>query len=249
MLYSGLNNGSVYYSGDNGLHWTATTMTPSGSTSPVNSVVFGGTRLFAGSSNGFVYASTDTGATAWTASAQLTDTTAVNSIFYLDSTHLYAGSQGGHMYLLGNNGNSWTATALASCANVTSVFASSAASLYAGCSSGQVYYSSDSGSTWATLNGLTPDGNTAKIKNIYVSNGLLYVQTSLENVYTNTNTTDIVGSNSWEWYAQSVYSLFVNSSATNIIAGTAGGYVYSLSTGSELGFVAYSPINSVFSTT
>ena len=244
MLYSGLNNGSVYYSGDNGLHWMATSFTPSGST-PVNSIVFGGTALFAGCSNGFVYSSTNTGATAWTASAQVTDTSAVNSVFYLDGTHLYAGSQGGHMYLSGNGGTSWTATPTAPCANVTSVFAASASNLYAGCSSGQVYYSTNAGGAWGTLNG-TPD--TAAIKNIYVSNGLLYVDTAFENVYTNTDTTVTGGSNPWVWYARTAYSLFVNATATNIIAGTQGGYVYSLSTGSELGFVAYSPINSVFST-
>ena len=51
----------------------------------------------------------------------------------------------------------------------------------------------------------------------------------------------------YNFYQEStVYSLFVNADGSVIDAGTQGGFVYSLSTGDELGFVTYSPINSLF---
>ena len=122
---------------------------------------------------------------------------------------------------------------------MNSLFVVSSSELYAGCQNGDVYYSNNSGSSWTAING-SPDGSP--IASISMYSNTLYVATGNEYAYTSTS---ITGGGSWTWYGQTVYRLFVSGLGT-IYAGTQGGYVYSLTTGDEIGFVAASPINSLF---
>jgi hypothetical protein len=109
-----------------------------------------------------------------------------------------------------------------------------------GSANGTVYYSSNKGTSWTAIKS-SPD-NTA-IYNVFATSNNLYVNTATQYAYSSTSLTS--GSH-WIPFGQTVYSLFVNADASIIYAGTQDGYIFSLSTGDELGFVTYSPINSVF---
>ena len=230
-------NGNVYYSADSGNIWSVTTLPSAGYA--VNSIFATDSILYVGSTDNHVYFSMNNG-TNWNSTNVTPDASAVNSVF-VASDILYIGTAGGHIYYSIDNGTLWTAiTNPPNPGNaVNGIFITSGGALYAGSANGNVYYSTD-GITWSAING-SPDGSA--IRNVFVTNSKLYVNTTNEYAYSSMNLT---GGGVWDTYAQAVYSLFANLDGSIIDAGTQSGYVLSLTTGSELGFVTYSPINSVF---
>lgn len=234
IFYSGTQNGNVYYSTNNGLTWTATTVPAGGSS--VNSVFVANNTLYAGTSNGFIYYSTNNG-NSWSNTSQ-PDTSAVNSVF-VTANILYASTANGNVFYSTDNGNTWSSTSPPDGSAVNSIFVTSNA-LYAGTANGNVYYSTNNGTTWSAINS-QPDGTA--VNSIFVNNNTLYVGTANEDVY---SSTALTGGGTWTTIAQSVYSLFVNSTNNTLYAGTQSGYVFSVTGGAQLGFVTYSPINSVY---
>ena len=237
-LYAGMANGNVYYSTNNGLVWNATTIPAPGQV--VNSVFATVSTLYAGSADSHVYFSTNNGVS-WTRTSASPDASSVNSVFVTLPNIIYIGTAGGHVYRSFNNGVTWIATLNPPTAGIAvkSLYIVPGVVLYAGSADGNVYYSTD-GMTWTAINGVA-DGSA--IHSVYVTNSRLYINTANEYAYSSTS---LNGGGSWQIYAQTVYSLFANLSGSIIDAGTQSGYVFSLSTGNELGFVAYSPVNSVF---
>lgn len=235
LFYSGAQNGQIYYSFDHGLTWSATAQT-AGAGSPINSVFVTTDTLYAGAANSFVYYTTNNGST-WSNTSS-PDGSGVNSIFASNDI-LYAGTVNGFVYYSSNNGSTWSITSSPDGSSVNGVFVIDNA-MYAGTANGNVYYSINDGSTWTPING-QPDGSA--IKSIFVSNNTLFVGTADEYAY---SSADLTGGGSWSPFAQTVYSLFVNPIDNTMYAGTQGGYVFSISTGDELGFITYSLINCVY---
>lgn len=236
-FYAGAQNGSVYYSANSGATWSAMFQMP-GNGSPVNSVFATTNTVYAGVANGYIYY-TNTNGSSWNVT-QTPDRSAIMSVF-VNANILYSSTMNGNVYYSNNNGNSWSAMAQPDGSAVNSIFITPTA-IYAGTANGSVYYSSNYGSSWSAING-QPDGSA--IKDIFVTNDTLYVNTANEYAYSSSSLT---GGGSWDAFAQTVYSLFVNSAGTMVYAGTQGGYVYSISNSAELGFVAYTLINSIFYT-
>ena len=151
---------------------------------------------------------------------------------------------GGVAYYQGELPGTFTNTASNPCpsANTTAVFASTKDKiLYAGCSTGTVGYSQDNGAHWTPYSS-SPDGSA--IVNIFVTNDRVYVNTTDEYAYTNPVLTGGVGA--WTVYGQTVFSLFANTTGSVVDSGTQGGYIFSLLTGNERGYITNSPINSIF---
>lgn len=236
-LYASAQNGNVYYSINGGMTWTAATP-PAGGDS-INSIVVNSTTIYAGAANGSVYASSNNGKN-WSLLSTPAPGFAVNGLYVSANNKLYIASANGTVFICALNGGSCLATtAPAPSFAVNGVFATDNA-LYAANANGSVYYSQNNGLTWVAING-QPD--TSPVKTVYVAANTLYVGTQNEYVYTSTALT---GGGTWTSYAQTAYSLFVNPEGTSVIAGTQGGYVFSLDTGNEFGFITYSPINSVY---
>ncbi|CDZ77343.1 putative protein related to plant photosystem II stability/assembly factor [Legionella massiliensis] len=235
-LYAGTQIGHLYYSINNGATWTATT--PPAKGNAINSVVATSALLYAGIANGTVYSSTDHGNT-WSAIATPAPGFAITSL-YISTTTLYIASANGNIFICTLNGSYCTPTnAPAPGFAVNGIFVSANA-LYAASANGNVYYSNNNGFSWTAINGQV-DGNA--VNSVYVAANTLYVGTANDYIYTSTSLT---GGGTWKPYAHTAYSLFVSADGSVVGAGTEGGYLYSLSAGEELGFVTYSPINSVF---
>jgi hypothetical protein len=236
-LYSGMQNGAIYYSITEGITWSLAS--PPAGGSAVNSVVATSTILFAGAVNGTVYSSFNNGTT-WASIVTPAPGFAVNNVYVASNNKLYIASAKGTVFICALNGtNCVSTTAPVAGFAVNGVFATTNA-LYAASANGSVYYSNNNGRTWVAING-QPDSSA--VKAVYVAGNTLYVSTANEYVY---RSTSLTGGGTWIPYAQTVYSLFVNTNGSAVIAGTQGGYVFSLSTGNELGFITYSPINSVY---
>lgn len=234
IFYSGAQNGTVYYSFNNGATWNA--ITPPANTSPINSIVATTNNLYAGAANGFIYYTANNGMTWSTTSSP--DGSSVNSVFSTTTT-LYAGTINGFVYYSINNGNTWNQTSAPDGSSVTAVFAASNG-LYAGTANGNVFYSINNGASWSAINE-QPDGRG--IRSIFVANSTLFVNTANEYAYSSSS---LSGGGTWTAFAQSVYSLFVNSTGSIFYGGTQSGYVYSITDSTELGFITYTPINSIF---
>jgi len=233
VFYSGAQNGKVYYSFNEGVNWTATPQRPA-SSNPINSVFVTANTLYTGNANGFVYYSTNNGAS-WQVT-RAPDGTEVNSVF-ARSGILYAGTNNGFVYHSSNNGTSWQRTSAPDGSALNAIFATSTR-LYAGTANGNVYYSANKGASWLVFNG-KPDGSA--IRSIFISNGNVYVGTVNEYAYSSPT-----GGGSWSAFSQTVYSLFVEAMANITYAATQGGYVYSITGGTELGFVDYTMLNSLY---
>ncbi|EHL28969.1 WD40/YVTN/BNR-like repeat-containing protein [Legionella drancourtii] len=234
IFYSGAQNGTVYYSFNNGATWIA--ITPPGNGSPIDSIFATTNNLYAGAANGFIYYTANNGMT-WSATSS-PDSSSVNSVFSMTNT-LYAGTTNGFVYYSTNNGTTWNQTSSPDGSSITAVFATTHA-LYAGTENGSVFYSINNGASWIAING-QPDGSA--IQSIFVANNTLFINTANEYSYSSSSLT---GGGIWTAFAQSVYSLFVNSAGNLFYGGTQSGYVYSITDGTELGFITYTPINSVF---
>lgn len=236
-LYAGAQNGNLYYSIDNGLSWAATTLPAGGAA--INGVTATSTLLYAGAASGNVYSSSNNGAT-WSLVTTPAPGFAVNGLYVSANNQLYIASANGAVFICALNGSNCQATTPPAIGfAVNGIFATTDA-LYAASANGNLYYSSNNGLSWTAING-QPD--TSPVQTVYVAANTLYVGTADEYVYTSTSLT---GGGTWTPYAQTAYSLFANTSGSTVIAGTQGGYLFSLSTGNELGFITYTPINSVF---
>lgn len=255
-IYAGTFSGYVYFSNDNGLTWTNTVVPSPGNA--VNSVFSTANTLYVGSTDGKVYYSTDNGSL-WNSTAAVPGSTPVNSVFVATMNNvltIYVGTQDGNVYYT-VDGTTWTATANPGSAAVNSLFITAANAIYAGSADGHVYYSINNGNNWSQING-PATMVAAPVQNVFVANNQLYINTrqtsangtlppgtiDFEYAYFNNNPTDL--NPVWTLFSQITYTLFVNSDASVIHAGTQGGYVFSLTTGDELGFITYSPITSLF---
>lgn len=255
-LYAGAANGSVYFSMDNGLTWNPTTIPSSGFA--VNSVFATSTTLYAGSADGKVYHSTNNGVS-WQATTAVPGSTPVNSVFVATVSNvvtIYTATQDGNVYH-STDGTTWNVTTTPGSGAINSLFITPANTLYAGSNDGNIYYSLNNGSSWNLIAG--PEASTpVPIQNLFAANNQLYVNTrhissnstlppgTVDFEYTYTSDSMTNANPTWSLLSQISYTLFVNSDASIIYAGTQDGYVFSLTTGDELGFITYSPITSLF---
>ncbi len=254
-IYAGTANGSVYFSTDNGSTWTATTV-PSASFS-VNSVFATSNTLYVGSADGKVYYSTDNG-TLWSATTS-PDGSAVNGVFVKSISSvptIFVATQNGNVFY-SVDGNSWTSTANPGSSALNSIFLTSSNAIYVGSADGNVYYSTNQGSSWNTINGPTTMSGLS-IQNVFAIGSQLYINArhissnstlpsgtvDFEYGYSSNSLTN--PSPAWTLLSQITYTLFVNSNATLMYAGTQNGHVFSLTTGDDLGFIIYSPITGLF---
>jgi len=235
ILYVGTQNGNVYYSENNGASWTPTNVPAGGSA--INAVFATDTTLYAGAANGTIYSSFNNGQT-WFPIAVPSASSAVNGLYVLANT-LYVASANGNVFLCALNGSHCETTTSPDGSAVNGVFATTNA-LYASTTNGNVYYSNNNGFSWTPING-QPDQSA--VEAIYIAGNTLYASTADEYVYT---TTSLTGGGSWNLYAQTVYSFFASPDGSQIFAGNQSGYVFSLTEGTQLGFVANTSINSVF---
>ncbi|CEG56620.1 InlB B-repeat-containing protein [Legionella fallonii] len=257
-IYAGTLSGLVYFSTDNGLTWTLTTTPSPGNT--VNSVFSTPNTLYVGSADGKVYYSTDNG-TLWSSTNSIPGATPVNSVFVTttsNTTTIYVGTSDGTVYSSTDGGTIWNSTSThPSSSAVNSIFITPSNTIYLGSQDGNVYFSENNGMNWHQITG--PEASIpVPIQNVFATNSQLYVNTrqtssnntlpngtiDFEYAYFSNSLTD--ANPTWTLFSQISYTLFVNSDASVIHAGTQGGYVYSLTTGDELGFITYSPITSLF---
>lgn len=232
LLFAGAADGNVYISANNGAGWRAFTTMPNNG-NPVLSVYATHDLFYAASGDSLFY--TANGST-W-AQTTAPDGSAINAINITPSA-IYVGTTNGNVFFSTNNGASWTSVGSQPDGSaVDSVFVSATGGLYAGTGNGNVEFSNNNGASW-TAASTQPDGSP--VTSVYLVGDVLYVGTANEFVYTGTLTSG------WTLFAQTVNTLFVNSTGSVIDAGTQGGYVYTLTTGAKLGFIANTVINSVF---
>lgn len=236
-LFAASQNGMVYYSLNDGTTWKG--LTPPAAGTAINSIVATSTLLYAGAANGRVYLSTDHGSS-WSNIVTPAPGFAVNGLFISADNYIYIASSNGRAFICALNGTQCVQTKAPAVGFALNGVFAHANHLYTASANGFVYHSVNQGQTWQTING-QPDSSA--VKSVYVAGNTIYIGTQNEYVYTSTSLT---GGGSWTPYAQTVYSLFVNPKGTIIDAGTQGGFVFSLNSGNQLGFVSYSPVNSVF---
>ncbi|MCW8417570.1 hypothetical protein OQJ18_10005 [Fluoribacter dumoffii] len=251
-IYAGTAKGTVYFSTDNGLSWTATAI-PS-ATKAVNSIFATSSTLYAGSEDGKIYYSTNNGFF-WNATTP-PGTSSVMSVF-VTASRIYAGTQEGKVYYSSNNGTAWTSTAAQPGSGAVNSIFLTPAGLYVGSEDGNVYYSTNNGTSWVKISG--PEATVpVPVQNVFVGNNRLYVNTrqvssnstlppgtiNFEYAYYAESVTN--PNPQWSLFSQITYTLFVNSDASIIHAGTQNGHVFSLTTGDDLGFITSSPITSLF---
>ena len=238
LLYVAGANSYLYYSLDNGDSWHVTPTRPNVNNA-IGGVVATRTAVYVVTTSKYVFYSLNNGTT-WISTTAAPDDSGVESIFVTPSNTIYIGTKKGHVFYSTNSGHTWIATPTPPSVgnSVNSIYVVGHA-MYVGSANGRVYYSTD-GVTWTTINGAL-DGSA--IHSVWVTNSTLYVNTANENVYTSTALT---GGGSWTLFALRGYSLFVSTDGSVIDAATKNGYVFALSTGNELGFVSYTPINSLF---
>lgn len=257
ILYSATASGYVYFSTDNGLTWTPTTIPSPGNA--VNSIFATSSALYVGSADGRVYYSTNNGVS-WNVTQAVPNAVAVNSVFVTRNNNvvtIYSGTQDGIVYY-STDSVTWTATPTSPGAGaVNGLFISSLNTMYVGSGDGNVYYSINNGNSWNQIAG--PEASIpVPIQNIFATSNQLYVNTrkvtsnttlppgTIDFEYTYSTDSLINANPTWSLFSQITYTLFVNDDASVIYAGTQNGYVFSLITGDELGFITYSPITSLF---
>lgn len=256
-IYAGLLNGNVYFSNNNGVTWTATTMPSSGSA--VKGVFATSTKLYVASDDKRVYFSDNNGTT-WRRTDRMPDLTAANAVFVTtinNVTKIYAGSQGGNVYY-STDETTWTPTPSAIGQPINSLFITATQVIYAGSADGKVYRSDNNGSSWLAMTGPVVPFADVPVQNVFATNSSLYINTrhttsnstlpagTIDFEYTYSSNSLTSSNPTWTLTSQIAYTLFVNADASLIYAGTQDGYVFSLTTGDELGFITNSPINSLF---
>ena len=236
IYYAGGANGLVYFSFNNGATWSFTA-TPPNVKKSISQVWSTPSTLYANAAGSRLFFSKDNGTT-WSTTKLSPDASLIRSMFITSNQVLYIATSAGQIFSSNDNGSSWTAVGKTP-PGLPNYILVTPTSMYVGSSNGNVYYS-NAGAAWTAING-SPDGSP--IRSIFISNNLLYVNTSREFVYTSPNLT---GGGKWLPFAQSTFSLFVSSDGNIIDAATQDGYVYSLNSGNGLGFISYTPINSLF---
>lgn len=255
-IYAGTASGFVYFSKDNGLTWNITP--PPSSGYMINGIFASATTLYVASANGKVYYSTNNGSS-WTATSAVAGNSPINSVFVVTngSTTIYCVTQDGHVYYSAD-GTTWTATASnPGTGAINSLFITPANTIYVGSQDGNVYFSLNNGVTWSLING--PETSTpVQVHNVFATSSQLYVNTrqttsndtlppetiDFEYTYSSNSLTD--ANPIWNLFSQITYTLFVNSDASLMYAGTQNGHIFSLTTGDELGFITHSPITSLY---
>lgn len=252
-LYAGTEGGYVYFSTDNGLIWSTTTSPSFGHA--VNSVFSTQSTLYVGSEDGRVYHSTNNGVS-WGATAPVPGGVAVTGVYVANINNvltIYAGTQNGVLYY-STDGSTWTATTNPGAGRINSIFINTSNTIYVGSHDGNVYFSINNGSTWNTIHG----PSTAPVQNVFASSTQLYINTrqtssnstlpagtvDFEYAYSSDSLTN--SNPTWTLLSQITYTLFFSPDSNVMYAATQDGYVFSLTTGDELGFITYSPINSLF---
>lgn len=252
-IYAGTEAGYVYFSSDNGLTWVTTTAPAPGFS--VNGVFVAENTLYAGSADGKVYYSLNNGVL-WQASSVISGGVAVKSLFVTEiNGHLtiYAGLQNGNLYYSADAVN-WQMVSNPGSGPLNGIFITPSQVIYIASEDGHVYYSTNNGSTWTSIQ--TP-GNIP-VHNVFAAGDQLYINTrqissnstlppgtiDFEYAYTSNSLTHT--NPVWTLFSQISYTLFVNADGSLIHAGTQDGHVFSLSNGDALGFISYSPINSLF---
>ncbi len=142
-------------------------------------------------------------------------------------------------------------------AAINGLFITQDNNIYAGNNDGYIYYSTDNGGNWTTING--PEAtNSVPVKNVFVAQNQLYVNTlrtssnstlpagTVDFEYTYVSNSLTNPNPSWSLLSQITYTLFVNADASVLYAGTQNGHVFSLTSGDDLGFIASSPVTSLF---
>lgn len=238
VLYAAGANSYLYYSRDQGLTWKVTPQRPN-SNNAIGSVFSTDTTLYVATTSKFLFSSMNHGVS-WRSSSPTPDNSRIECVFVTPANTIYIGTKSGHVYYSTNGGLQWTATSNRPSAGfgVKSIHIAGAA-IYAGSTDGNVYYSPD-GVVWSAINGML-DGSP--IQDIHIANNTLYVNTQNQYVYTSS---ELTGGGTWDLFAQTVFSSFVSSDATIHFAATQNGYLFSLVSGDSLGFVSYTPINSIY---
>ena len=247
QFYAGGGDGNVYVSANGGVNWSALATPPGGANNGgVNSVIVTPRRIFAATESGFVYFSTDAGATWTEAGGGSPDGTAVNALFYdFNNCTLYVGTQGtpgtpGKLFASVFYNDNWTAVGTPAWTGpVYSVGVNDPGLIVVGTETRMYAYLSN---TWQAS---YPSADGSAITGIYFRGFYLYFGSANENLYYYYLPPGLSPPTP-TYFAQTVYSFFVNSDRSQIVAGTQAGYVFSLTTGDELGFVASTPINSLF---
>lgn len=249
-IFAGTSVGYLYSSSDNGITWIL--MNSPAPNYAINSIYSKSSGLYFGSEDGHVYFSYDDGYS-WSSSTS-PDNSAINGLFVNSNNIIYAGTQSGNVFYSNDNGNTWIQTnALPDSGAVNGLFIKDS-TIYVARGNGNIYFSTDNGNNWTTIAG--PLANVS-VQNIYATNDKLYVNTrqtssnsslppgtiNIENVYYSDSLTN---PSTWTLYSWISFSIFVNSDASKILAGTQNGHIFSLSTGDNLGFIIYSPITSLF---
>lgn len=238
LLYAGGANSYLYYSRDNGDSWRVTPTKPNDGNA-IGGVFATNTAVYIATTSKYLFYSMDNGVS-WQSTSTTPDYSGIECVFVTPSNTIYIGTKSGRIYHSTNAGAQWIATPnLPSLGHTVKSIHIEGSAIYAGSSDGFVYYSPN-GVSWLAINGPL-DGST--IQDIFVSNNTLYVNTANEYVYTSP---DLTGGGSWTLLAHTVFSLFVNGDASIQYAATQSGYVFSLTTGNDLGFVSYTPINSIY---
>lgn len=240
FLYAACENGRLYFSENNGLNWSATETPPTNIATSVFATV---NNVYVSGMDGRVAVSTNHGNT-WSYSVR-PDDSAINDVFVtrLNGMHrLYAGTNAGGVFYSENEGLEWTQTALSPSdgSAVNGLFVTSSNIIYTGNENGCLYFSTNMGESWTAIMGPQPG---VAIRDVYVTDDTLYVNTADGLTFTSNDLT--TGSN-WALHAQAVYHLFVSHDARHILAGTQDGFVFSLRSGNELGFINYTKINGLF---
>ena len=244
IYYVGNANGYAYYSKDDGVtnSWVSTNApapNQGGTPYALVAIFSSSNTLYAITADNAIHYSTDNGTT-WTLIPSPTSPSSVNNGFVSGSNMLFVCS-GTNVYTTSNYGRSWTTITGPGSEIMSSVFVTQNNTIYVGTNLGNVYYSTDSGETWVTL-GASPDSSL--ITTIYVTAGQVYIGTQDENVYYLNSLTQ---AGVWIQYAQTVLSLFVNATGTQIFSGTAIGDWYSLSEGQLIGYLGVNtPLNSIY---
>jgi hypothetical protein len=142
--------GTVYFSSDEGLHWTERT---SGlGNFNFNTIYASGTSLWAGSNGGGVYFSADSGKTWATRNSGLSGYALYINCFILQTgTTIYAGTAGAGCYKSTNSGTLWASTVVALTAmSIMSMACPNTTDLYCGSGNGDLRKTSNGGSSWIT---------------------------------------------------------------------------------------------------
>ncbi|KTD14500.1 NHL repeat protein [Legionella gratiana] len=252
-IFAGAENGHVYLSSDNGQTWIGTIPLPNHA---VNSIYATSTDIYAGVGH-YVYRYNNSSGS-WD-EGKSPDHSEVLSVFVTSEntqTIIYAGTKNGSLLYSTDDRKTWNNLFLPSAVTAVHGIYVTNGTIYIGSTEsneGHIYYSPVSGGSWTKIPG---PADVKGIRDVFVVNHILYANTApiqlppdgddkgpREYVYTY----DLTTNGPWSSFIdQTVYSLFVSADGSTMLAGTQGGFVYSLVTGDLYGFITDTKINSVY---